>query len=194
MKFNDLRVAYKMWSVIVGLLALMLVSVIWSQWYGRQVATATEQAVEKYESAIATAVTWRGLAEVAVTMSMAGFVTTDEALKADFDARVTALTARITPVQEKINKAAISADDKAALAEVGVSRAAVRGQTDQLKALSDAGDVAAKQDYVLKSYRPKVQAYLESIDKFVAVQQRQRDEALQAARDSRANLAWSGMD
>ena len=30
MKFNDLRVAHKMWSVILGLLALMLVAAIWT--------------------------------------------------------------------------------------------------------------------------------------------------------------------
>ena len=192
MKFNDLRVAHKMWSVILGLLALMLVAAVWTQWYGRQVNAAADEAVKKYESAITTAVTWRGLAEVAVTMSMAGFVTTDPALKADFDTRVTALTARITPVQEQINKAAVSAEDKAALAGVADARAAVRGQTDKLKELTDAGDPAAKQDYVAKVYRPRVVAYLEAIDKFVAAQERQRDEAVRAARNSNDHLALIG--
>jgi len=74
MKFDNLRVAHKMWSVILGLLALMLVTAIWTQWYGRQMTAETERAVEKYEGAITTAVSWRGLAEVAVTMSMASFV------------------------------------------------------------------------------------------------------------------------
>ncbi|CAN7691075.1 methyl-accepting chemotaxis protein [Acidovorax sp. LjRoot66] len=188
MNFNNLRVAHKMWSVILGLLALMLVTAIWTQWYGRQVTAETEMAVGKYESAITTAVSWRGLAEVAVTMSMASFVTTDAALKADFDTRVAALTARITPVQEKIGKSSVSADDKAALAQVAATRADIRGQTDKLKALTDAGDAAAKQEYLASVYRPKAVAYLESIDKFVAVQERQRDQAVQAARDSRANL------
>ncbi len=121
MKFNDLRVAHKMWSVILGLLALMLVAGVWTQWYGRQVNAATEEAVKKYESAITTAVTWRGLAETVVTMSQARFVTTDDGLRADFDARVTALTARITPVQEKINSESVSAQDKAALADVAAA-------------------------------------------------------------------------
>lgn len=31
MKFNDLRVAHKMWSVVLGLLALMLVTTLWTQ-------------------------------------------------------------------------------------------------------------------------------------------------------------------
>ena len=56
-------------------------------------------------------------------MSMASFVTTDTKLKEDFDARVPALTARITPVQEKINKSAISDADKAALAAVAAAHA-----------------------------------------------------------------------
>ncbi|MBY0410418.1 MAG: HAMP domain-containing protein [Burkholderiaceae bacterium] len=192
MKFNDLRVSHKMWSVILGLLALMLVAGVWTQWYGRQVNAATEEAVKKYESAITTAVAWRGLAETAVTMSMARFVTTDELLRADFDARVIALTARITPVQEKINKESVSAQDKAALADVAAARADVRGQTGKLKELTDAGDQGAKQDYAANVYRPKVAAYLGAIDKFVAAQELQRDAAVQAARDSRDQLVLIG--
>jgi len=192
MKFNDLRVAHKMWSVILGLLALMLVTAIGTQWYGRQVTAATEESVDKFEAAITTAVSWRGLAEVAVTMSMASFVTTDQALKADFDTRVAALTARISPVQEKINKAAVSADDKAALAAVAAARADVRGQADKLKELTDAGDAAAKQTYLADVYRPKVVAYLESIDKFVGVQERQREAAVQAANATRSSLVLIG--
>jgi methyl-accepting chemotaxis protein len=192
MKFNDLRVSHKMWSVILGLLALMLVTAIFTQWNGRRVTAETEEAVHNYEEAITTAVSWRGLAEVAVTMSMASFVTTDQALKADFDARVASLTARITPVQEKIGKTSVSADDKAALAQVAAARADIRGQTDKLKELTDAGDAAAKQDYLAKVYRPKAVAYLETIDKFVAVQERQRNEAVQAAQTSRGNLVLVG--
>ncbi|WP_157412482.1 HAMP domain-containing protein, partial [Acidovorax sp. Root217] len=192
MNFNNLRVAHKMWSVILGLLALMLVAAIFTQWNGRRVTAETEAAVEKYESAITTAVSWRGLAEVAVTMSMASFVTTDAALKADFDTRVAALTARITPVQEKISKSSVSADDKAALAQVAATRADIRGQADKLKALTDAGDAAAKQEYLASVYRPKAVAYLESIDKFVAAQERQRDQAVQAAHATRDNLVVIG--
>jgi hypothetical protein len=61
---------------------------------------------------------------------MASFVTTDTKLKEDFDARVPALTARITPVQEKINKSAISDADKAALAAVAAARADQGAQVD----------------------------------------------------------------
>ena len=56
MKFNDLRVAHKMWCVILGLLALMLVTAVGTQWYGRQVTAVTEESVDKFEAAITTAV------------------------------------------------------------------------------------------------------------------------------------------
>ena len=192
MKFDDLRVAHKMWSVTLGLLALMLVTSVWTQWYGQKVALATEESVSKYESAITTAVGWRGLAEVAVTMSMASFVTSDQTLKDDFDKQVAALTARIDPVQEKIAKSAASADDKAALVNVAAARAAVRGEANKRKELADAVDAVAKQAFLLNVYRPKVVAYLEAIDKFVAVQERQRDEALRAARVTSGNLVMLG--
>ena len=121
---------------------------------------------------------------------MASFVTTDTKLKEDFDARVPALTARITPVQEKINKSAISDADKAALAAVAAARADVRGQGDRLKELVDAGDAAAKQAFLETVYRPKIMLYLESIDKFVALQERQRDEAVQAAQVAGTKMVW----
>src|SRR6218665_1176109 len=106
MKFNDLRVAYKLWAVILGLLVLMLASAIWTQVRSRAATDVTEELVAKYEDTITTAVRWRGLAEVAVTMSMGSLVTTDLDLKKDFDTRVAGLTARITPVQELITKTA----------------------------------------------------------------------------------------
>mgnify|MGYP006214554717 CR=1 FL=1 len=56
MKFNDLRVAHKMWSVILGLLLLMLAAAVSTQLYSRSVTDKTEALVERYESAITTAV------------------------------------------------------------------------------------------------------------------------------------------
>jgi len=59
MKFNDLRVAHKMWSVLLGLLLLMLAAAVSTQLYSRSVTDKTEALVEKYERAITTAVSWQ---------------------------------------------------------------------------------------------------------------------------------------
>ena len=84
MKFNDLRVAHKLWSVILGLLLLMLTAAFSTQMYGRKLTERTEALVQQYGNATATATSWRGLAELAVTMSMASFVSTDAKLKEVF--------------------------------------------------------------------------------------------------------------
>ncbi len=178
MKFNNLRVAHKLWLVILGLMLLLLIVAIWGQLRSRQETDATLEKVAFYETAITTAVRWRGLAEVAVTMSSSAATTTDMALKADFGTRVAALTARITPVQEEINKSATSARDKEALEFVGNTRASLRALGPKIKELQDAGDAAAVQAFVDKEYKPRMVAYLDAIDKFVTVQEQQRDEML----------------
>ncbi|MBT9506149.1 methyl-accepting chemotaxis protein [Rhodoferax sp.] len=188
MKFNDLRVAHKLWAVILGLLLLMFTVAVWSQFRTRQATDEAERMVQKYEQAITTAVSWRGLAEVAVTMAMASLVSTDAAQVKDFDDRVAALTARITPVQERVNKTAISPADKEALAHVAATRADLRGQGDKVKQLREGGDAAAKQAFHDKEYRPRVMVYLDAIDKYVAVQEKQRDAAKQASVDTRSEV------
>ena len=188
MKFNDLRVAQKLWSVILGLLLLMLLAAVWTQSRSSRATAETEARMSAYEEAITTAVRWRGLAEVALTMSIGSAGTSDPELKKDFDAKVAALTARITPVQENITKTADSPLDKEALEYVAKTRADVRAVGAKIKGLREAGDMAALQAFVESDYRPRAVAYLDAIDKFVAVQEKQRDDAKAALKEVRRNL------
>jgi len=188
MKFNDLRVAHKLWGVILGLLLLMFAVAFWTQARTREAVDGAEQLIQKYEESITNAATWRGLAELAVTMSMASLVTTDEVLQKDFDARVAALTARITPVQERINKSASTPADKEALAYVASTRVKVRGVGDKVAELKTSGHPAARQEFHDKEFKPLVVQYLDAIDKYVALQGKQRDEARQAAQQVRSQV------
>ncbi|MDP1657680.1 MAG: methyl-accepting chemotaxis protein [Hylemonella sp.] len=185
MKFNDLRVSHKLWSVILGLLLLMFAVALWTQVRTRQTTDEAERLVQKYEDSITNAVTWRGLAELAVSMSMASLITTDEALQQDFDTRVAALTARITPVQERVNKGATTPADKEALANVAGTRVKVRGVSEKVAELKTSGYPSARQEFHDKQFRPLVEQYLAAIDKYVAVQEKQRDEARQTALQTR---------
>ncbi len=188
MKFNDLRVSHKLWGVILGLLLLMFAVALWTQVRTRQVTDEAERLVQKYEDSITNAVTWRGLAELAVSMSMASLVTTDEILQQDFDTRVAALTARITPVQERITKSAATPADKEALAHVASTRVKVRGVGDKVAELKASGYPAVRQEFHDKEFRPRVVLYLDALDKYVALQEKQRDEARQAALQARSNV------
>lgn len=188
MNFNNLRVSQKLWLVILGLLLLMLAVAIWGQLRARQATDETQRVVAKLEQAITTAVRWRGLGELAVTMSMGSAATSDLELKKDFDARVAALTARITPIQEQVNKTAETEADKAALAHVAKTRTELRAVGPKIKELRAAGDMAAVQAFNDKEYKPLAAAYLDAIDQYVAVQEKQRDEAVAALEAVRSQL------
>jgi len=175
MKLDNLRVAHKLWLVILGLLLLLMTVAVWGQFSSQRANDETARLVGQYEAAITTAVRWRGLAEVAVTMSSSAAGTSDLALKKDFDTRVAALTARITPVQEQITKDATSMADKEALAAVANARATLRGMSPKITALREAGDMAALHAFMDQEYRPRMGEYLNALDKFVTVQEQQRD-------------------
>ncbi|MDP2020837.1 MAG: methyl-accepting chemotaxis protein [Hydrogenophaga sp.] len=193
MKFDNLRVAHKLWLVVLGLLLLMVAVATWSQLRSRTETDSTMQVVSKYEDAITTAVRWRGLAELAVTMSMGSIVTTDEELKKDYDAKVAALTARITPVQEAVTKAATSHLQKDSMAYVAKTRAEIRGMGDKAKEVKSSADAAAKQTFLDKEYRPLADAYLVAIDKFVAAQEQQRDAARASLEEVRQGLILAAL-
>ena len=188
MTFNNLRVAHKLWLVVMGLLVLMVAAATFTQLRSRSATDSTMQTVAKYEDAITTAVRWRGLAELAVTLSMGSIVTTDEALRKEYDTKVAALTARITPVQEEVTKGATSQLDKDAMAYVAKTRAEIRGMGDKAKATKASDDAAAKQAFLDKEYRPLADAYLVAIDKFVTTQEQQRDAARASLEEVRKSL------
>ncbi len=187
-EFNDVRVTYKLWGVILGLLLLLLGTATWIQLRGRYASDATEQMVAKYEDAITQAVRWRGMGELAVSLNMVTYVTTDTAVRDDLDKQVAALTARITPVQELITKNATSDIDKAAMDAVAKTRADIRGLGDKTKEIKASTDVAMKQAFLDKEYRPRAKVYLESLDKFVAAQEQQRDASRKELAEVRAQL------
>ena len=188
MKFDNLRVAHKLWLVILGLLILMVAVTVWTQVRSRQATDEAELRVQKYERAITMATRWHGLAQLAVTLSTASIVTTDEALKSVFDDRAVGLTARINTMQEEIAKTAATSADKTALDTVAATRGDIRGQADQTKGIKATGDAAARQAYVDKEYLPRAAAYLQSIEQYVSLQEKQRDAAGQAYQQARSDV------
>ena len=191
MKFDNLRVAHKLWLVILGLLMLMLVVAIWGQVRTRSVTDQTAQLVAHYEGSITTAVRWRGLAELATSMTLSRAKVTDPALKADFEAASLELSKRISPVQEEVSKGATSARDKAAMAEVGKLRVTVIENRSQMKKFEEANDQIGLLAFVESRYKPTQVAYLASIEKFISEQEAQRDEARAALQAQHQQLAMT---
>jgi methyl-accepting chemotaxis protein len=193
MKFNDMRVAHKLWATILGLLLAMLLVTVWTQMRTRQVNETLDRQVAQYEDGITTATGWRGMVEMAVSMNIYSVLTTDEAQSKVFEARAAELTAKINPIQERMNKAAEAPADKAALDKITSTRADIRGLSDKVKQLKEARDAEASQAFMDKDYRPRAAVYLEAIDKYLALQIQQRDAAKLAALEAGNNVALLAM-
>ncbi|WP_295961174.1 methyl-accepting chemotaxis protein [Rhodoferax sp.] len=193
MKFNDMRVAHKLWATILGLLLAMLLVTVWTQMRTRQVNDTLDSQVAQYEDAITVVTGWRGMVEMAVSMNIYSVLTTDEAQSKVFEARAAELTAKINPIQERMNKAAEAPADKAALDKITSTRADIRALSDKVKQLKEARDTEASQAFMDKDYKPRAAVYLEAMDKYLALQVQQRDAARLTAQAASSNVALVAM-
>ena len=193
MKSNDLRVSHKLWSVVLGWLLALLLVAGWTLIGSRQVSDDRDQQLARYAQTLTSAAHWRGLEAMALDLNADSFTTSDAAMRQDFAARATGLNTRILPLQQEVQKAATTPQDKVALAAIVAARAGLRGQTDTVNALQEAGDAVATQAWVDAGYRPRGQAYLAAIDQWLALQTRQRDAARQTAAQAAERVLWRGL-
>ncbi len=191
MKWNDIGVGRRLWLVVLGLLIAMLVIAAVVQVNAANVMDNALRTVQAYEGRISDAIRWRGLTATATSMVEGAAVTTDTSLARIYDGRVKALIAQITTVQERITKATVADESKAALQTIADQRARVLSMTARVTELKNAGgDV---QGYVEREYRPAIDAYLKALDDFVTVQETLRDRARTAAEDARRTGSFTGL-
>ncbi len=189
MKFSDLRVSTKLWSVILGLLVATLAVSIWSQVSASRAVDTAMASVNAYEQKITTAVRWRGATETTTVMVLGSAVTTDPILAKSYDGQIKDSIARISGIQGEIVKSATSSEDKMALENIAAARSVVLGLTAKTKDVKATGDAAAMQTFVEDSFKPAIGKYLAALDGFVTAQERQRDAAKAEAESSRHSTA-----
>ncbi|MBC7683499.1 MAG: hypothetical protein H7172_14305 [Ferruginibacter sp.] len=193
MKFNNLRASYKLWRAIFSLLLAMLLVTVWTQTQTRQVNATNDRQVAQFEAAIATATGWRGMADMAVSMDIYSVLTTDEAQSQIFEGRAAQRNAQINLLQKRMHQAAATPADKAALGLISRTRADIGGLGGMVQQMKVARDAEASQVFIDNDYQPRAVAYLDAIDKYLALQVQQRDAAKQAAQAARDHVAGVAM-
>ncbi|WP_394787964.1 methyl-accepting chemotaxis protein [Rhodoferax sp.] len=189
MKLNDMRVSHKLWGVILGLLLAMLAVSVWMQTRSASAADEAKAAINAYEQKITTAVRWRGATETTTTMVLGGAITTDEALAKSYEGKVKDLIARISVIQAEVNKSASSDEDKQALEKVANARKTALTLTAKAKEVRQAGDAAATKAFADNEFSPAIANYLQMLDAYVALQERQRDAVKVSSEASLRNTA-----
>ncbi len=191
MKWNDIGVGARLWLVVLGLLLAVLAIATWAQLRSARLMDEALQTAQAYESSISDAIRWRGLTETATTMVVGSVTTTDAALAQRYDARVKQLIAQISTLQERIAKAADSAPEQAALRAVADERTRVLDLTARAAELRQSGEPV--QGFVDAQYQPAIDRYMQALDGFVAVEERERDQARAAAEQARRAGSFLGL-
>ena len=193
MKFNDIRVSYKLWGTILGLLLVLLGVSGFTQY---RAGVAMEKAlsdVQRFEGNISDILEWRGLSVVNNERALALLMLNDAGVVKFFEERM-AITSKAVSVQEAKLVADISSEvGKQAMGQILAKRAAmvaVRARSADIKAQGNR-DVVAQ--FALKELDPASQAYISALDDFVKLAEQRRDAAKEEALQVRQNVTLMGM-
>ena len=189
MKFTDLRVAHKLWSVILGLLIAMLAVSLWAQLSARNAADAALASVGASQQKIIMAVRWRLTAALATNMVLANAATTDVALVESNDSQAKGVLAKVSQIQDQISKSITTVDERALLEVVASARAVLPAMSAKVKVMKADDDKTAVRAFVDGVFKPAVTKYVSGLDDFVALQERQRDAAIAEGDTARRNTA-----
>ena len=184
-----LKISTRLWlptAALGGLLVLLAGTVgIATQ---RDTAS-TGELLRSQEAKLQDAATWQGLTGANAARVVASVLSNEPAVAAALKPEIEATSARISELQKRIDSAARSDEEAAALARIAAARKAyieARTATAKVKA---GGDVEAARASLASQVQPAISVYLASQQAYVALQLA-RSEAVRAeAGDQRLRIA-----
>ena len=194
MKLENISIARKLWaSTLVVLLVMTAASLITQRVASRAMQHGVDELLH-YEAGVQRAMQWRGATETNTQRVVALALSQEPMVTQTFAPLLKAGIAGISELQKRIAAEADTEADKAMLAKIGERRSVVLALTAKLDESRAAGaDAAVRQKLVDGELMPAINAYLGAIDEFVAVQHRERDEALAATESARQRAAGAGL-
>ena len=190
MHFNNLSVARKLWTIILGLILSLLALGTGLYVMTVQLNAQTAQAVQTTEDRISLALRWKGMTELAVERVVIGSITTDELLSQRLQPQLKTSVQAVSAVQKQIVDAADSPEDKAQLERVAAERAIVLRLVAEAQKTRGTGDVEGAQRIVNDQLLPAVAKYIGAQEAFVELQQRQREQIKAQALERNAVAQW----
>ncbi|RYF39938.1 MAG: HAMP domain-containing protein, partial [Comamonadaceae bacterium] len=190
MQFQNLSVGRKLWLIILGLVASMLILLMALVSYTARVDATTSAVVQANENRIGLALRWKGMTQLAVERVVVGATATDEAMSARMGALVKTDIAAITEIQKTIVAQAVSPEDKAQLERIAAERGVVLKVTAQ--AQEGRANVEANRKLVDETVLPAVARYIRAQEVFIEQQEAQREAVKAEGRRQRTQAHWVG--
>ena len=193
MNFNDISVGRKLWTIVIGLMTVMMGLVYGMQSYVASVDDETSRVVQFNEDRITLALRWKGGTELTSNRLVSSLVTTDDSLAESLQGQVKAGIAAVSEIQKQVTELTVSGASKQGLERIATERAAVLKLVAEGQKLRAEGDLAGAQRLVRERLNPAIATYVAAQEAFVELQQRERDEAKAQGLQVRTVAQWTGM-
>ncbi|MHA7602544.1 methyl-accepting chemotaxis protein [Alicycliphilus sp. T452] len=190
MHLNHLPVARRLWALVLGLTASLLLLSGGLMTYMAHLDDDALRIVQANEDSISLALRWKGLTVLAVDRSVNALSSADESMSARLQQQIKEGIEAINAVQKQIEATASSDEDKAQLERVAQARKVVLNVLAEGSRMRAAGDFASVRGLVDSQFTPAVARYVGEQEAYLQLQERQRDAAKEQAAARRQRAQW----
>ena len=186
-----LKIATRLWIptlIMGGMLAVMagIASVT-----VRSEIASTAVLLRAQDAKLQDAATWQGLTSANAGRVTVSLLSSEPQVEATLKPAIEATTARISDIQKRVESAATTADEKAALAKVAAARKAyIEARSAAIKAKAD-GNIEAARTLLTVQVQPAVASYLASQQAYLVLQQSHSDSVRAEAGDRQMQIVMA---
>ncbi|MCO8247437.1 methyl-accepting chemotaxis protein [Comamonas thiooxydans] len=178
MKLNQFSVSQKLWALVIGLLAGLLLVSAGSLIYLDRVYVSISKEATRTRMAANIASEWRHLTEQSVDRSIVAAISSEENLVEQQRKLMSDGIAHITELQKKLNELVTDDESRKVLDEVAERRRVTLESNAAVQTARKDNDFAAAFDLVEKQLRPNAKVYVDAQRKFVQLQEQRSQRAV----------------
>ena len=186
MKLFQFTVARKLWALVIGLLAGMLLLVAGSLAYSKRVNEGVLAAVVEAQTAAAQAKEWRILTQMSMDRFTSAAMSTEENLVEHQYKAMAGLIASINELRDKVLAQVHTQEARSLMADVNTHRDALFAVNKEVDQARQSKDFERSQKLIEERLNPMAQKYYAALDAYVQLQDRYRVQALELGESSRS--------
>ncbi len=171
MKFENLRIATKLWLAVGLLVAAMAALIVFAAVRANQSQTYADQVLTLTETKMRLATRWSQMTEAAVQRAMVNAVNTDAAIGKMLEEANNEAVAKITELHKHLKTLPLSETETALMQKIATLRQAVLDTAGEVTKLKLAGDLEGARTAATQKFAPTVTPYLGALGEFVKLQE-----------------------
>ena len=166
-----------MWALILGLIIALVVVLGGLLVYLQNLNASVSQELELMQKRATLSTQWHGMVSLDATRLVVQMGTSDEAMSQLMDQEMG--TAAITEVQKQVVALVNTPEGKALLEKIAIARQQALGTVAKAAAFRQQQDIENASAIVKTTLHPQIDAYVQEIQNFAALQEKHRDQLKQ---------------